>query len=141
MIKKSGSAKWTGNLKEGKGHVSTQTGVLNDQPYGFNTRFEDKPGTNPEELIGAAHASCFSMALSMILESHDLVADSIETKATVFLEEKDGGFHVPKIHLDVSCVIPKATEKQFEEATKAAKENCPISKLMTAEITMEAKLV
>jgi lipoyl-dependent peroxiredoxin len=140
MIKKTGSAKWTGNLKEGKGHVSTQTGVLSDQPYGFNTRFEDKPGTNPEELIGAAHASCFSMALSMILEGHDLVADSIETKATVFLEEKDGGFHVPKIHLDVNCVIPNATQQQFEEATKTAKENCPISKLMNAEITMEAKL-
>lgn len=140
MIKKTGSAKWTGNLKEGKGHVSTQTGVLSDQPYGFNTRFEDKPGTNPEELIGAAHASCFSMALSMILEGHDLVADSIETKATVFLEEKDGGFHVPKIHLDVKCVIPNATQQQFEEATKTAKENCPISKLMNAEITMEAKL-
>ncbi|WP_150122423.1 OsmC family peroxiredoxin, partial [Sulfitobacter sp. HI0129] len=90
-IKKHGSAKWTGNLKEGKGHVSTQTGVLNDQPYGFQTRFEGKSGTNPEELIGAAHASCFSMALSMILEGEDLVADSIETKATVHLEQKDGG--------------------------------------------------
>ncbi len=141
MIKKSGSAKWTGNLKEGKGHVSTQTGVLNDQPYGFNTRFEGKPGTNPEELIGAAHASCFSMALSMILEGHDLVADSIETKATVFLEEKDGGFHVPKVHLDVTCSIPGATDAQFEEATNTAKENCPISKLLNAEITMDAKLV
>lgn len=141
MIKKSGSAKWTGNLKQGKGHVSTQTGVLSDQPYGFNTRFEDKPGTNPEELIGAAHASCFSMALSMILESHDLVADSIETTATVFLEQKDGGFHVPKIHLDVTAAIPGATAAQFAEATTTAKENCPISKLMTAEITMDAKLV
>ena len=140
MIKKSGSAKWTGNLKEGKGHVSTQTGVISDQPYGFNTRFEGKDGTNPEELIGAAHASCFSLALSMILEDYDLVADSIETKATVFLEQKDGGFHVPKIHLDVACVIPNATQEQFEEATKTAKENCPISKLMTAEITMDAKL-
>lgn len=140
MIKKSGSAKWTGPLKEGKGHVSTETGVLSDQPYGFNTRFEGKPGTNPEELIGAAHASCFSMALSMILQSHDLTADSIETKATVFLEEKDGGFHVPKIHLEVECVIPNATQEQFDEATKTAKENCPISKLLTAEITMEAKL-
>ncbi|APE43611.1 OsmC family peroxiredoxin [Sulfitobacter alexandrii] len=139
-IKKSGSAKWSGDLKTGKGHVSTETGVLNDQPYGFNTRFEDGNGTNPEELIGAAHASCFSMALSMILGEHDLVADSIETKATVHLEQKDGGFHVPKVHLDVTASIPGASEEQFAEAAKTAKENCPISKLLTAEITMDAKL-
>ncbi|KZY06276.1 MULTISPECIES: OsmC family protein [unclassified Sulfitobacter] len=139
-IKKHGSAKWTGNLKEGKGHVSTQTGVLNDQPYGFQTRFEGKSGTNPEELIGAAHASCFSMALSMILEGEDLVADSIETKATVHLEQKDGGFHIPKVHLDVTASIPNATEEQFNRAANTAKENCPISKLLTAEITMDAKL-
>ena len=139
-IKKHGSAKWTGNLKEGKGHVSTQTGVLNDQPYGFQTRFEGKSGTNPEELIGAAHASCFSMALSMILEGEDLVADSIETKATVHLEQKDGGFHIPKVHLDVTASIPNATEEQFNRAANTAKENCPISKLLTADITMDAKL-
>jgi len=95
-IVKTGSAKWEGSLKEGKGHVSTQSGVLSDQPYGFNTRFEGKEGTNPEELIGAAHASCFSMALSMILGQSDLTPDSIETKAEVHLEEKDGGFHVPR---------------------------------------------
>ncbi len=140
MIKKSGSAKWTGSLKEGKGQVSTQSGVLSDQPYGFNTRFEDGKGTNPEELIGAAHASCFSMALSMILAQHDLTPDSIETKATVFLEQADGGFHVPKVHLDVTAKVPGATEDQFAEAAKAAKENCPISKLLKAEITMDAKL-
>lgn len=139
-IKKSGSAKWSGDLKTGKGFVSTQTGVLANQPYGFKTRFEDAKGTNPEELIGAAHASCFSMALSMVLEGHDLVADSIETKATVHLEQKDGGFHIPKVHLDVTATIPEATEEQFAEAAKTAKENCPISKLLTAEITMDAKL-
>ncbi|MDD9723159.1 OsmC family protein [Sulfitobacter sp. PR48] len=139
-IKKSGSAKWSGNLKTGKGFVSTQTGVLADQPYGFNTRFEDGKGTNPEELIGAAHASCFSMALSMVLEGHELVADSIETRATVYLEQKDGGFHIPKVHLDVTATIPNATEDQFAEAAKTAKENCPISKLLTAEITMDARL-
>ena len=133
------SARWEGGLKDGKGSVSTESGVL-DAKYSFSKRFEDEKGTNPEELIGAAHASCFSMALSMILEDYNLVADSIETKATVFLEQKDGGFHVPKIHLDVECVIPNATQEQFEEATKTAKENCPISKLMTAEITMDAKL-
>jgi len=140
-IKKSGSAHWKGNLKEGKGSVSTEIHVLKDQPYGFNTRFEDGKGPNPEELIGAAHASCYSMALSMILEGHDLVADSIDTKATVHLEEKDGGFAVTKVHLDVAASIPGATQVQFEEATTTAKENCPISKLLTAEITMDAKLV
>jgi len=140
-IKKSGSAHWEGNLKKGKGTVSTETKVLDAQPYGFNTRFEDGKGTNPEELIGAAHASCYSMALSMILEGSDLVADSIDTKATVHLDEKDGGFAVTRVHLDVNAKIPGATQEQFDEATNTAKENCPISKLLTAEITMDAKLL
>ena len=140
-IKKSGSAHWEGNLKKGKGNVSTETKVLDAQPYGFNTRFEDGKGTNPEELIGAAHASCYSMALSMILEGSDLVADSIDTKATVHLDEKEGGFAVTRVHLDVSAKIPGATQEQFDEATNTAKENCPISKLLTAEITMDAKLL
>lgn len=139
-IKKKGSAKWTGPMKTGKGYVSTETGVLKDQPYGFNTRFEDGNGTNPEELIGAAHASCYSMALSMILGQSDLTPDSIETTATVSLEEKDGGFAVTKVHLDVQATIPGASQEQFTEATNAAKENCPISKLLNAEITMDAKL-
>ena len=139
-IKKFGTAHWTGNLKQGKGTVSTETGVLDAQPYGFNTRFEDGKGTNPEELIGAAHASCFSMALSMILEDHDLVAEDIDTKATVHLDQKDGGFAVTTVHLDVTASIPGATAEQFAEATKTAKENCPISKLMTAKITMDATL-
>jgi osmotically inducible protein OsmC len=140
-IKKSGSAHWEGNLKKGKGTVSTETGVLDAQPYGFNTRFENGKGTNPEELIGAAHASCYSMALSMILEGSGLIADSIDTKATVHLDEKDGGFAVTKVHLDVSAKIPDATQEQFDTATNTAKENCPISKLLTAEITMDAKLL
>jgi len=140
-IKKSGSAHWEGNLKKGKGTVSTETGVLDAQPYGFNTRFEDGKGTNPEELIGAAHASCYSMALSMILEGSGLIADSIDTKATVHLDEKDGGFAVTKVHLDVSAKIPDATQEQFDTATNTAKENCPISKLLTAQITMDAKLL
>ena len=140
-IVKTGSAKWEGSLKEGKGHVSTESGVLSDQPYGFNTRFEGKEGTNPEELIGAAHASCFSMALSMILGESDLTPDSIETKAEVHLEQKDGGFHVPKVHLTVEAKIPSASQEDFDKAAKTAKENCPISKLLTAEITMDAKLV
>ncbi len=140
-IVKSGNAKWEGSLKEGKGHVSTESGVLSDQPYGFNTRFEGKEGTNPEELIGAAHASCFSMALSMILGESNLTPDSIETKAEVHLEQKDGGFHVPKVHLTVEAKIPGASQEDFDKAAKTAKENCPISKLLTAEITMDAKLV
>ncbi|TYB91238.1 OsmC family protein [Oceaniovalibus sp. ACAM 378] len=141
MIKKSGSAKWSGGLKDGKGHVSTESGVLSDQPYGFNTRFEGAKGTNPEELIGAAHAACFSMAFSLILGNHDLVADEIATKATVALEEKDGGFAITKVHLDVTAKIPGASQEKFMEVANAAKSGCPVSKLLTAEITMDAKLV
>lgn len=140
MIKKNGSARWSGDLKTGKGFVSTETGVLDDQPYGFNTRFEDGKGTNPEELLGAAHASCFSMALSMILGQHGLVADEINTTATVSLEEKDDGFAITKVHLDLEAKIPEASEDQFREAAEAAKSGCPVSKLFNAEITMDARL-
>ncbi|KAA2316809.1 OsmC family peroxiredoxin [Pseudooceanicola sediminis] len=141
MIKKTGSAKWSGGLKDGKGYVSTQSGALSDQPYGFNTRFEDGKGTNPEELIGAAHAGCFSMALSNILGDKDLVAEDIATTATVMMEQQDGGFAITKIHLDLTAKIPGATEEVFQEVAKTAKENCPVSKLLTgAEITLTAKL-
>ena len=140
MIKKHGSAKWSGGLKDGKGHVSTETGVLSDQPYGFNTRFEGEKGTNPEELLGAAHASCFSMALSMILGQSDLVADSIETRATVSLEEKDGGFAITAVHLDVTASVPGASGDDFQKAAETAKENCPLSKVLNADITMDANL-
>ena len=139
-MKRTGSAHWEGDLKSGKGQVSTQSGILKEAQYGFNTRFEDGPGTNPEELIGAAHAGCFSMALSMILGEHGMTADAIDTKATVSLEEVDGGFAVTKIHLDVEADIPGADAAAFETAANAAKEGCPISKLMTAEITMTATL-
>ncbi|WOI55179.1 OsmC family protein [Palleronia sp. LCG004] len=142
MIKKHGSANWKGSLKEGNGTVSTQTGVLDKQNYGFKSRFEGGTNTNPEELIGAAHAACYSMALSMILGQSDLTPDSIDTKATVSLDEVDGGFAVTKIHLDVTASIPGADDAKFQEAAQAAKEGCPISKLVTgAEITMDAKLV
>lgn len=141
MIKKKGSAVWKGNLKEGKGTVSTETGVLNEQPYGFQTRFEGKKGTNPEELIAAAHASCFSMALSGVLGEHGLTADDISTTATVSLEQKDGGFTVTKSHLSMTAKIPGVDDETFQTAAKAAKENCPISRLLNAEITMDAKLV
>ncbi len=140
MIKKNGSARWSGGLKDGKGHVSTETLVLDDEAYGFNTRFEDERGTNPEELIAAAHASCFSMALSMILGQNDLTPDEIATTATVSLEQNDGGYAITKVHLDVTARVPGATEDSFREAAQAAKENCPVSKLLNAEISMDAKL-
>ena len=141
MINKTASAHWTGGLKDGKGQISTESGALSDQPYGFNTRFEGKPGTNPEELIGAAHAGCFSMALSMILGDYDAMPDDINTTAKVSLEEKDGGFAITKVHLDLSAKIPGLSESDFQEAAKTAKENCPVSKVLAgAEITMDAKL-
>lgn len=141
MIQKHGSAKWSGGLKDGKGEVSTQTGVLSAQPYGFASRFEGQTGTNPEELIGAAHAACYSMALSMILGQHDLTADSIETTATVGLEEVEGGFAITKIHLDVTAAIPGADENAFMTAANAAKKGCPVSKVLAgADITMDARL-
>jgi osmotically inducible protein OsmC len=141
MIKKTASAHWTGGLKDGKGTVSTQSGALSEQPYGFNTRFEGKPGCNPEELIGAAHAGCFSMALSMILGNYNVVADAIDTKATVSLEQKEAGFSITRIHLDLTAKIPGISNGDFQEAAKLAKENCPVSRLLTgADITMDAKL-
>lgn len=139
-MKRTASAHWQGGLKDGKGTVSTESGVLDQQQYSFGTRFEDGKGTNPEELIGAAHAGCFSMALSMVLGEHDMVADSIDTKATVHLEEQNDGFAVPKVHLELRASIPGADVDKFLEAAEAAKENCPISKLFNAEITLDAKL-
>jgi osmotically inducible protein OsmC len=141
MINKTGSAKWSGGLKDGKGRVSTESGALKDLPYGFNTRFEGEPGTNPEELIGAAHASCFSMALSLILGNDGMTADEIATSARVSLEKEGEGFAITKIHLDVKAKIPGASEEAFQRAAKTAKENCPVSKLFKAEITMDAALV
>ncbi|MGB5558722.1 MAG: OsmC family protein [Paracoccaceae bacterium] len=140
MIKKKGSAVWQGTLKEGKGTISTETGVMKNEPYGFNTRFEGKKGTNPEELIAAAHASCFSMALSVVLAEHDLVADEISTTATVSLEQVDGDFTITKSHLDLTAKIPGANEATFKKAAEAAKANCPVSRLLKAEITLDAKL-
>ena len=139
-MKKSGSAKWCGTLKEGRGHVSTESGALLDQPYGFATRFEDQPGTNPEELVGAAHAACFSMALSKILEDEGLTAEEIEATATVTLGQKEGAFAVTDSHLTVRAKVPGADDEQFHKAADKAKENCPISKLLNARITMDAML-
>lgn len=140
MIKKSGSAYWHGSTREGGGTISTQTGVLKEAPYGFKARFEDGPGTNPEELIGAAHAGCYSMALSLILGQAGLTAESIRTTATVSLDKDGDGFAIKAVHLDVTAKIPGADQAAFEQATAAAKAGCPVSKLMKADITMDAKL-
>ncbi|NVN04403.1 OsmC family protein [Asaia spathodeae] len=139
-IKKSASAQWSGGLKDGKGSISTQSGALSNQPYGFNTRFEDKPGTNPEELIGAAHAGCFTMALSMILGEAGLTATSLETNATVSLDKTESGFEISKIHLDLKGSVPGADQAKFEELATKAKSGCPVSQLFKAEITLTATL-
>lgn len=133
------SAHWEGGLKDGKGKVATESGVL-DADYSFKQRFEGAPGTNPEELIGAAHASCFSMALSMILGDAGYTPTSIDTKARVTLKQSDSGFDISTIHLDVEAVVDGADEAAFNKAADTAKANCPVSKVLNAEITMDAKL-
>jgi osmotically inducible protein OsmC len=140
MIKRKGSAVWSGGLKDGKGTVSTQSGVLNQSQYGFNTRFEDGPGTNPEELLAAAHAGCFTMALSAQLGEAGMTAQKLETTATVSLDKVDGGFAIPAVHLELVATIPGASEAAFQEAARKAKEGCPVSKLFNANITLDAKL-
>jgi osmotically inducible protein OsmC len=139
-MKRKASAVWQGGLKDGKGTISTDSGVLSDTQYSFSTRFEDGIGTNPEELIGAAHAGCFSMALSGQLGSAGLVAESIKTTATVTMEKTDAGFTVTEVHLDVTARIPGASKEAFETAANNAKAGCPISRLLNAKITMEARL-
>ncbi|GGE26190.1 peroxiredoxin [Primorskyibacter flagellatus] len=141
MIKKHGSAIWNGTIKGGSGKVSTESGVLDNAPYGFKQRFEGEKGTNPEELAGAAHAACFSMALSLQLEQAGMEAEEISTKATVSLDKVEGGFEISKVHLDLTAKIPGADEAKFQEAAANAKAGCPISKLFKgAEITLDAKL-
>jgi len=136
-MKKTASAVWQGDLKSGKGTISTQSGALAQQPYGFNTRFGDQPGTNPEELLGAAHAGCFSMALSNILGEAGLKAERIDTAAEVTLDKTDDGFSITAVHLKVVASIPGADAKAFEEAAAKAKAGCPVSKVLNAKITME----
>jgi lipoyl-dependent peroxiredoxin len=140
VMKRKGSAVWNGTLKEGKGRVSTDSGVLKDNQYSFGTRFEDGIGTNPEELIAAAHAGCFSMALSGQLGNAGMTAESIETTATVTLEKTEAGFTVTRVHLDVNAKIPGADQQAFDTAANGAKSGCPISRLLNAEITMNATL-
>jgi len=139
-MKRKASAVWNGGLKDGKGTISTDSGVLANTQYSFSTRFEDGAGTNPEELIAAAHAGCFSMALSGQLGQAGLTAESINTTANVSLEKTDAGFAITKVHLDVNAKVPGATEEQFTIAANNAKAGCPVSKLLKAEITMSAAL-
>jgi osmotically inducible protein OsmC len=139
-MKRSASAVWRGGLKDGKGSLSTDSGVLSDTQYSFGTRFEDGIGTNPEELIGAAHAGCFSMALSAQLGNAGLTAESIRTKAAVTLEKTDAGFTLTAVHLDVTAKVPGADRAALETAANAAKAGCPVSRVLNAAITMDAKL-
>jgi osmotically inducible protein OsmC len=140
-MQRTATAHWSGGLKDGKGTVSTQSGVLNQTQYSFSTRFENGVGTNPEELIAAAHAGCFSMALSAQLGSAGMTADSIDTKATLSLDKTDAGFTITSIHLDVAVKIPGGDQVKFDEATQSAKKGCPVSRVLNANITMDAKLV
>ena len=139
-MEKKASAIWSGDLKTGKGSISTETGVLANAPYGFVSRFENGPGTNPEELIAAAHAGCFSMALSAQLGNAGLTAQKIETSATVVMNKLEPGWTITDVHLQVKANIPGADQASFEKAANAAKAGCPISRLLKANITMDAQL-
>ena len=139
-MKRNASAVWRGGLKDGKGTIATDSGVLDNAQYSFSTRFEEGKGTNPEELIAAAHAGCFSMALSGQLGNAGLTAESINTTASVTLEKTDAGFTITKVQLDVRAKVPGATQEAFNTAANNAKAGCPVSRLLKAEITMNAKL-
>jgi osmotically inducible protein OsmC len=139
-MKKKAWAVWKGGIKDGGGTISTETGVLKEAPYGFKSRFEGGKGTNPEELIGAAHAGCFSMALSLMLGEAGFTAESIETHAEVTLEKLADGFEITASHLSVVATVPGADQARFEEIANKAKVGCPVSKLLKAKITMNAKL-
>ena len=139
-MKRSASAEWKGGLKDGKGTISTESGVLANTSYSFGTRFESAKGTNPEELIGAAHAGCFSMALSAQLGEAGMTAERIATTAAVTLEKLDSGFAITAIHLTVKAKIPGADAAKFQTAANNAKAGCPVSKVLNATITMDASL-
>ncbi|HVV28371.1 MAG TPA: OsmC family protein [Rhizomicrobium sp.] len=136
-----GTAVWKGGLKDGKGAISTKSGALSEYPYGFASRFEDKPGTNPEELIGAAHAGCFTMALSLILGDAGFTAEDMNTKAEVSLVKQGDGFSITKSALTLRAKIPGIDAARFQELAGQAEKNCPVSKLLKCEITLDAALV
>lgn len=134
------SAIWQGDIKEGEGSISTGSDALHDQPYGFNTRFEDAPGTNPEELIGAAHAGCYSMALALNLTENGFIASQIDTNAEVILEKQDNGFAITTVHLTVTASVPGLDADTFAALAEKTKSECPVSKVLNAEITLKAEL-
>jgi osmotically inducible protein OsmC len=141
-MKRNGSAAWSGGLKDGKGTLSSESGVLSNVPYNFSKRFENEKGTNPEELIAAAHAACFSMFLAMVLSDAGMTVENIATKATVTLEQTGGGFGITSSHLETTVKIPGAADKAaFQKAVETAKAGCPVSKVLNATITMDANLV
>lgn len=140
-MKKTASAIWQGGLKDGKGLLSTESGALKQNPYGFNTRFEGSPGTNPEELIGAAHAGCFSMALSMMLGEAGFTSERIDTIAEVTLDKQSDGFAITAVHLILKAKVPGASQEQFLEIANKAKAGCPVSKVLNADISLDASLV
>jgi lipoyl-dependent peroxiredoxin len=139
-VERTASAVWNGSLKDGKGSISTQSKILDAAPYSFVTRFENAKGTNPEELIAAAHAGCFTMALSAQLGTIHATAESLATTATVTLENLSGAWTISKIHLDVLAKVPGLSQSAFDAAAASAKANCPVSRLLKAEITLDAKL-
>jgi osmotically inducible protein OsmC len=139
-MKRTASAQWRGDLKTGKGNISTASGVLSNTPYSFQTRFEEGKGTNPEELLAAAHAGCFTMALSAQLASAGLTADSLETTCGITLEKQPDGFAITESHLELKARVPGATQEQFDAAVNAAKTGCPVSKLYNTNITLTSKL-
>ena len=139
-MQREASAVWNGGLKNGKGTISSQSGAFNQLPYSFKTRFENERGTNPEELIAAAHAGCFSMALSAQLERNGFTADEIRTSAKVSLEQRDGGWAITKVDLDLNARVPNIDEAKFNELANAAKAGCPVSKVLNAQISLTAKL-
>jgi len=140
-INRTASAAWSGGLKDGKGSISTESGALATYPYGFAARFEGKKGTNPEELLGAAHAGCFTMALSLILGEARLTAEQMDTTAKVTLEQVEGGYAITAVHLTLRAKIPGVDQKTFEELAGKAKAGCPVSKVLKADITLDAALV
>ena len=139
-MKRTASAQWRGDLKSGKGSLSTASGVLSGTPYSFHSRFEEGQGTNPEELLAAAHAGCFTMALSAQLAGAGLTAESLETTCSISLEKQPDGFAITESHLELKARIPGATQEQFDTAVNAAKAGCPVSKLYKANITLTSKL-
>src|SRR5215469_18070120 len=140
-MKRTANALWQGDLKSGKGNISTASGVLSKTQYSFSARFEDGKGTNPEELLAAAHAGCFTMALSAQLGQANLTAESLDTQCTINLEKQPDGFSITESHLEVKAKIPGATQEQFDKAVQAAKTGCPVSKLYKTNITLSAQLL